>query len=337
MSRPARTVGSSWHPAGVAAHETKPAPVMLLVGEEDFLADRAISRIVASVREQDPEAEASQLTPDDAVAGRLAELTQPSLFGERRVIVLRSAQDLGKDAVTEVSNYLGGPSDDVTLVLVHAGGKKGAKLLETAKKAGAATITCAKLTRMRERIDFVRAEVHGAGRTITEEAARSLLDAVGTDLRELANACSQLVADTAGAIDEDAVARYHRGRADVTGFTVADRAIEGRTTDAMEHLRWALQMGVSPVLVTSALAQGLRSLAKVAGASGRGPGLARELGLPPWKVDRARQQLRGWGPEGLSDALRAVAKADAQVKGGGADPEYAVERAVFAVIAARER
>lgn len=321
----------------MAAQETKPGPVTLLVGEEEFLADRAVSRIVASVREQDPEAEASQLTPDDAVAGRLAELTQPSLFGERRVIVLRSAQDLTKDAVAEVSSYLGAPSEDVTLVLVHAGGKKGAKLLETAKKTGAATINCAKITKMRERVDFVRAEVHGAGRTITEDAARSLLDAVGTNLREIANACGQLVADTAGSIDEDVVARYHRGRADVSGFTVADRAIEGRTTDAIEHLRWALQMGVSPVLITSALAQGLRSLAKVAGASGQGAALARELGMPPWKVDRARQQLRGWGPEGLSDALRAVAEADAQVKGGGVDAEYAVERAVAVVIAARGR
>lgn len=279
------------------------------------------------------------MTPDAVGAGELAELTQPSLFGERRVVVLRSAQDLGKDAVAQLESYLASPADDVTLVIAHAGGKKGAKLLEAARRAGARTINCPKVTKFRERLDFVRAEVHGAGRTITEDAARSLLEAVGNDLRELANACGQLVADTAGTIDEETVARYHRGRAEVTGFTVADRAVEGRTADALEHLRWALAIGVSPVLVTSALAQGLRAIAKVGGASGKngGQGLARELGLPPWKVDQVRKQLRGWDPEGVSTALRAVADADAQVKGGGVDAEYALERAILAITAARTR
>lgn len=336
--------------------------VTLIVGEEEFLVDRAISRITAAARgREDPagrsgrdgrgdpdgpggasdsgeEVEVHQLMPEAVSAGGLAELTQPSLFGERRVIVLRSAQDLNKDAVAALEKYLADPPDDVTLVLTHAGGKKGAKLLEAARRAGARTINCPKVTKFRERLDFVRAEVHAAGRTITEDAARSLLDAVGHDLRELANACGQLVADTAGAIDEETIARYHWGRAEVTGFTVADRAVEGRSADALEQLRWALAVGVSPVLITGALAQGLRAIAKVGGASkSDGQGLARELGMPPWKVDQVRKQLRGWDPEGVSTALRTVAETDAQVKGGGVDAEYALERAVLAIAAARSR
>lgn len=43
--------------------------------------------------------------------------------------------------------------------------------------------------------------------------------------------------------------------------------------------------------------------------------LARELGMPPWKIDRVRQQMRGWTPDGVAVALRAVAEADAGVKG----------------------
>ena len=49
----------------------------------------------------------------------------------------------------------------------------------------------------------------------------SLLAAVGNDLRELASACSQLIADTDGKIGVDTVARYYRGRAEVSGFTAA--------------------------------------------------------------------------------------------------------------------
>lgn len=53
--------------------------------------------------------------------------------------------------------------------------------------------------------------------------------------------------------------------------------------------------------------------------------------MPPWKIDRVRQQMRGWSADAVSDALRAVAAADAGVKGGGDDPEYALEKAVVAV------
>ena len=48
--------------------------------------------------------------------------------------------------------------------------------------------------------------------------------------------------------------------------------------------------------------------------------------------------MRGWTGDGVSAALRAVAEADAAVKGGSADPAYALEKAVVAVArAARSR
>jgi DNA polymerase-3 subunit delta len=57
--------------------------------------------------------------------------------------------------------------------------------------------------------------------------------------------------------------------------------------------------------------------------------------MPPWKVDRVRQQLRGWTPEGVAQALQVVAETDAQVKGAGADPAYALEKAINQIVAAR--
>ena len=198
-------------------------------------------------------------------------------------------------------------------------------------------IECPKLTRFAERLDFIRAEFRRAGRRADDGAARALLDAVGSDLRELAAACSQLAADTDGTIDETVVARYYRGRAEATGFTVADRAVEGHLAQALEQLRWALATGVSPVLICSALAQGVRLLGRV-GSAPRGASsaaLAAEVGAPPWKIDRVRQQLRGWHPNGIARALHAVAEADAQVKGEAASAAYALERAVRRIVASR--
>ena len=194
-----------------------------------------------------------------------------------------------------------------------------------------------KLTRIGDRMTFIREEFRAEGRRIEDGGVRALIDALGSDLREIASACAQLAADTTGVIDQSVVTRYYRGRAEAGGFAVADRAVEGRLAEALEHLRWALAVGVSPVLITSALAQGVRLIGRVGAASRSKPAaaLAAELGAPPWRIDKVRQQLRGWTPDGIARALAAVAEADAQVKGEGANPGYALEVAVRAIVAAR--
>jgi DNA polymerase-3 subunit delta len=117
---------------------------------------------------------------------------------------------------------------------------------------------------------------------------------------------------------------------------VADAALVADLAGALEALRWALHVGVDPVPIADALADGVRTVARVAGA-GRGNAnqLAASLGMPPWKVERAQRQARGWTPEGLVRAMQVAAECNAEVKGGSDDRGYALERAVFGVAAAR--
>ncbi|MGY1451707.1 DNA polymerase III subunit delta [Streptomyces sp. SS8] len=316
------------------------APVTLAVGQEDLLLDRAVRQVIDAARAADADTDVRELAPADLRPGTLAELTSPSLFAERKVVVVRDAQDLAADTVKDVKAYLGSPAEEITLVLVHAGGAKGKGLLDAARKAGAREVACPKMTKPADRQAFVRGEFRAAGRSATPEACQALVEILGSDLRELASACSQLTADVEGTIDEAVVARYYSGRAEASSFTIADRAVEGRLPEALEALRWSLSTGVAPVLVTSALAQGVRGIGRLMSAPrGMRPGdLARELGMPPWKIDRVRRQMRGWSAAGVSAALRAVAEADAAVKGGGDDPEYALEKAVITIArAARSR
>lgn len=308
------------------------APLTLAVGQEDLLLDRAVQQVVAAARAADADTDVRDLTSDQLQPGTLAELTSPSLFAERKVVVVRNAQDLSADTIKDVKAYLGSPAEEITLVLLHAGGAKGKGLLDAARKAGAREVACPKMTKPADRLSFVRSEFRALGRSATPEACQALVDSIGSDLRELASAVSQLVADVEGTIDEAVVGRYYTGRAEASSFTVADRAVEGRAAEALEALRWSLSTGVAPVLITSALAQAVRAIGKLSSARGGRPAdLARELGMPPWKIDRVRQQMRGWTPDGVAAALTAVAAADAGVKGGGDDPEYALEKAVVAV------
>lgn len=321
---------------GAMAATTGVEPVHLVLGEEEFLADRAVQDVVAAVRVDDPAAElrryrATELTPVD-----LANSMSPSLFAEGRVIVLQNAQEAGKELATAVVEQAKEPAEGIVLVVVHNGGARNKPMADALRKAGAKVVTCAKITRGEERSDFVRAEVRRLGGRIDPAAIGVVLESVGSDLRELASAVGQLVADTGGKVDEAAVGRYYRGKAESSGFAVADKVVVGDRAGALEALRWAQQLGVPSVLIADALADAMRTLAKV-GAAGRGDpnNLAGRLGMPPWKIRRAQREVRGWNPAALAVAFAAAAEVNADVKGVAADAGYALERAVLRMCDAR--
>ena len=312
------------------------APLTLVVGEEELLVARAVTEIVTAARTADADTEVRDLAGAELQRGDLDDVLSPSLFGGRRVVVLRGAQDVVKDVVDDLVRAVGDVPDETAVVVVHAGGAKGKGLLSALVPLARFRVDAPKLTRPGDRRDFVRAELRRDGRPVSDDAVQQLLDAVGNDLRELASAAGQLLADTDGPITADGVARYYRGRAESSGFAVAERAVEGDLPGALELARWGASTGLAPVLVTSALASTLRSMAIVASAAGvPAAQLASQAGMPAWKVDKTRRQARGWRPDGLSAALQAVARADGDVKGGAVSAAYAVERALLAVVAAR--
>jgi DNA polymerase-3 subunit delta len=318
-----------------------PHPLQLVLGDEEFLVERVVADVFAAAKRVDPQAEFRRAAVSDLTPAELVELISPSLFAEGRVVVLAGAQDAGKEIADAVLDHARAPGDGIVLVVIHSGGgrSKVAKELPAAlRKAGAEVSECDKITRPADRETFVRAEVRRAGGKIDGAAIAALLETVGSDLRELSSAASQLVADTGGAVDEPAVRRYHTGRAEVTGFVVAEKAVNGDRAGAMEALRWAMLLGVPHVLVADALADAVRTVARVAAVGRSDPfRLASELGMPPWKVKRALAQARGWSQEGLADAMQVVAGVNADVKGAAADFDYALERAVLRIVAATGR
>lgn len=305
------------------------ASATVVVGEEGLLVDRAVARALAAVG---TDAAVQETTGGELTPELLAEAASPSLFAEPRVLVVRALQDLGKDMVEPLVSIVEAEDVELSLLAVHAGGGKGKAALEALKGVGATVVAVPKISSVRDREQFVIDEVKQSGGRIEREAAVDLVAAIGTDLRELATACAQLVADVGKGIGVTEVATYYRGRAESSGFTVADRAVEGNAATAIETLRWAFATGLDPILVSSSLAANLRLIAQV-GAAGHGSpdAIAARLGMPAWKVRRAQDWLRRWRPDTLARAVRAVAVADADLKGAGDDAAYAVERAVLVV------
>ncbi len=310
--------------------------IYLILGSEGALSDRAINKLTAELKERN--CEITNLFAGETIVGDIADALAPSLFSENRALILRDLQDLPEDNREEITRYLLAPDPTMTVVFVHKGGVKGKALLDAIKKVKPEIIACEPLKKEAEKEAFVKELFLDLGRKASPGAVSALVGALGSDMRELQAAVSQIAADApSGVIDEVMIDKFHQGRVETTGFDVADATLDGNLSAALVALRSALETGTDPVMITSAIASSLRSLAKVSGAN-RGTKsfeLAGQLGMAPWQIDKARRQLHSWSPGALADAVGAIALADAEVKGAASDPIYALEKAVTRIAKAQ--
>ena len=307
-------------------------PLLLIHGGESVFADRALAEALALRADF----ERTILDGAGLELGRYGEAVAPSLFADKRVLVLKDLQDVTSEVQEEIESLFDQLDPNLHLVFIHKGGVKGKGLLEKIKKRKPEVITCEPMKKAADKEEFVREEFARHGRKISSGAVTALVDATGSDTRELAAACSQIAFDTnAGkaVIDEEDIAKYYQGRIEATGFDVADATLAGNPTAALVALRNALDSGTDPVMIVSALTSSIRTLAKVSGAPRNANAfqLAGSLGLAPWQIDKARRQLSKWSPALIAFSVQELAKADVAIKGAEADPLFALERSVVSI------
>ena len=308
------------------------SPILLIHGGESVLADRALAEALALRGEF----ERTVLDGSGLELGRYGEAVAPSLFADQRVVVLKDLQDVVSEVQEEIESLFDQLDPNLHVIFIHKGGVKGKGLLDKIKKLKPEIITCDPMKKASDKEDFVRQEFARHGRKISTAAVTALVDATGSDTRELAAACSQISFDTnAGkaVIDEEDIAKYYQGRIEATGFDVADATLSGNPTSALIALRNALDSGTDPIMIVSALTSSIRTLAKVSGAPRNANAfqLAGSLGLAPWQIDKARRQLSKWSPALIAFSVQELSKADVAIKGAEADPLYALERSVVSI------
>lgn len=318
-------------PAAGTWLDARPAPLVLVFGPEELLASRAVDAIVSAVRADHGTVAVTNLSAAAYERGSLRAATSPSLFAEPGVVVIDEGESMTDDFLEDAVAYAKDPDPEVVVILRHGGAVRGKRALEAWRAAGVEEILCPAIKRDADLAQFVEGEFARATREARPQAVRALVDAVGGDVPELAAAVHQLLSDVSGLVTEDEVTRYYGSRVNATGFAVADAAIVGKVGEALALVRHALDTGTDPVPLVAALASKLRGLARVGAARGRGIDPAKDLNMAPWQVERARRDLRHWNGDTLAAAIEAAAAADAEVKGAGRDPRFAIERAVRTV------
>ena len=125
----------------------------LILGSEAALADRSLTKLQAELKSEN--AEVTSIYAADSIVGDISDALAPSLFSERRALIIRDLQDLPEDNKEEIIRYLPEPDASTTVIFLHKGGVKGKALLDAIKKIKPEIISCDPLKKEAEKQEFV--------------------------------------------------------------------------------------------------------------------------------------------------------------------------------------
>ena len=94
-------------------------PVHLVLGDEEFLAERLTKQIIESAG---PGAEVTTMRASEVTRDAIAMAASPSLFAEDRVVVVERTELAGKDATDALLQSCVDVAPGVTLIIQHTGG-----------------------------------------------------------------------------------------------------------------------------------------------------------------------------------------------------------------------
>jgi DNA polymerase-3 subunit delta len=313
-----------------AAKDGSYSPVYYFHGEDDYLKDEELKRLLDSA--VDPatrDFNFEQLRGADLDAETLGSiLSTPPMMADRRVVVVRDVAALKKDARTMLDSYLKNPAPDVLLALVALAGTKEDKSLVSKTTA----IEFAPLSGSRIPKWIAYYVEHDLKSSISDSAVRLLQEAVGTELAQLRIELDKLINFTSGAsIDERAVSAVVGVRPGETMGDFLDAVARRDAKTAMAMLGPVLQQPKSNgVTMIMALTSQTLCLGWAQAARERGAGTGKISGdlfnvlktsgsvftgrsWGEFVATCARESER-WSARAIDAALHALYTADAAIK-----------------------
>jgi DNA polymerase III subunit delta len=307
------------------------APAYYLHGEDDYLKDEDLRRLTdAAVDPATRDFNFESLRGGDLDAETLGSLVAtPPMMADRRVVVIRDAGALKKDARAMLDKYLKSPAPDLLVILVSPSSAKTDKgLMAAAESIEFKPLSGARIPK------WISYYVQNSLQTtITEGAITLLQEAAGTDLAQLKIELDKAASFTSGdPINEAAVAAIVGVR---PGETMGDfmDAIARRDAPAALAMLPVIMQQPKASAVTTVMALTAQTLA-IGWAQA-----ARDRGSHPAKLNGELFNLlktsgsvftgRGWGefvaacvqasatwsPSAIDAALRLLLEADVAIKG----------------------
>jgi DNA polymerase-3 subunit delta len=311
-------------------------PVVVLVGTETFLIDRAVRLLRKATVGDGPRGFNDDLFHGQGLVGArvaAAARTLPMMAMSRFVLV-RGADAAAPAELDALAACVAEPSPSTCLVITAEKIDGKTKLAKAAKASGAWLGVEPLKGGLLER--FAGGEARRRGHVIEGPAMAALLDATGNDLAAIDDAVERLslYVGEGKPIDRDAVeAIVVRVRVD-TIWALVDAVALKRTKVALEATLSMLADREPPLRILSMVARQVRMVAKMKSALEDGMSQAEAVkaaGAAPFKARELADSAKRFSESDLRRALMVLRDADVALKGSKREPEIVMEETVLAL------
>jgi DNA polymerase-3 subunit delta len=314
--------------------EGEPGPLYFLYGRERYLVDRAVDLLRARVldpRTRDFNYELYY--GKEAGAARIVQAARTlPMMAKRRLILVRDADEMKADELAGLISYVSDPAPESCVVFVGEKIDQRLKFFTAFKKHG----TLVKLDPLYERQlpDFVRGEARARGVAFAPDAVQLVVDEIGAELGQLADAVERLsiyVGERKQVSAEDVVAVVATTR-QRSVFELANAVGERDRARALAMLATMLEARESGVRIVAMLARHLRQLWITSELLERTRDkfeIAQALGIPPFFVDDMMRQARTLDRARAAKMHAALFLADKNLKSSRLDDARILESLVL--------
>jgi len=318
------------------------APVYLLTGEEEFLIQAATERLVRAA--VDPAAKDFNYTLLDSETATadsiLTAVESLPAFAERRLVVLKNAEQLPAGEANRLAAYLKNPCPTTCFVCV-APKFDARRSFFQALKAQAAVVDCRPLSDAQVTV-WLKAQAKSLGRTISEDAVLFLKERVGRDLLPLQNelAKAALGGEDQKSIGLEDVQRTCGGSGEVSVFDLLNALAKRQMEPAVRTLTRLVEEGEPPLKILSTIGYRFRLIWKVKRAMHAGhtdSALMRMFGLGHWVAAPVITAAKAYPEKDLRWAFQRFVETDAGLKGGALSPKLLLEVLVLDLCSGKQK
>lgn len=305
-------------------------PAYLVVGEEPLLRDTALASLESHVLAGAPrDFNFDRLETESASPARLEEaIATLPLMARQRLVVVRESEGRGAGFDEawgrSFEALLGGGASASAVLVVVARKVDGRSRWVKSFREPAAVVECDAPDSDRELAAFLEREARRLGVDFSADAAARLCELVGPHLLLLRQEIEKLalVVGPGGRVDGRTVSLAVSNVSEESIWELTDAIGEGRKAASLETLARMSAQGEVPPVILGALASHFRRLVRA--------GHGEAVKGPPFVVRKLEQQARRFGPARLLASLRAIHRADVDLKGAGVlTPDRTLEQLVI--------
>jgi DNA polymerase-3 subunit delta len=314
------------------------ASLHLLRGDDEVLLGDATTELVHRlVGDGDRSLAVTELDGDDYAVTAVVDAAQtPPFLTERRIVVARGIQRFTADDLAPLTAYVGDPMDTTDLVLVASGERLPKAFLDGAKKAGATVVATGAGRNRQERSGWIDERVAVSDVKLDPSAKSAIADWLGEDVGRLPALLDTLEAiSTGGKLTAADVEPFLGEAGAVPPWDMTDAIDRGDAATALTMLGRMLGAGGRHPLVVMATLQGhYERMLRLDGAGVHDrAGAAGLLKVAPFQAQKALDQSRRLGHEGVARAIELLAGADLDLRGRRQWPDELVLEVLVARLA----